>query len=550
MALARVWRTILDSDRLRRALCRLIHGYIRFVHLTNRWEVEGAEPVHALRAAGSGFILAFWHGRLLMIPMAWRRLAPMHMLISAHRDGRIIADAVRTFGVGSIAGSTRRGGSAALRAMVKRLQQGDCVGITPDGPRGPAMRASLGIVNLARLSGLPIVPITYATSRRRILSTWDRFHLPLPFGRGVYLWGEPIAIAAALEREDARRLVETRMVALTREADRRVGHAGPRSPEVSKGRSPRLNQRAGETPAVRFYRVLTRLLTPLAPALLQWRARRGKEDPQRIGERRGIPGRPRPAGPLVWVHAASVGEAGAVLGLIERVLEERPAVEFLVTTGTVASARLLATRLPARARHQFAPLDLPLYVARFLDHWRPDLALRVESELWPNLVLTTRDRGIPAILVNARLSARAYARWRRCPGLIAPMLAAHALILAQSEEQAERFRRLGAGAAASVGDLKQAAAPLPADPAELRRLARLLAGRKRWLAASTHAGEEEIAAAVHRAVKPRHAGLLTIIAPRHPARGAEIATLLQRCGLRFARRSRQELPEADTDVYL
>ena len=136
---------------------------------TNRWAVEGEEWPRRLRARGAAFILAFWHGRLLMIPMAWQRLAPMHMLISAHRDGRIIADAVTYFGVQSIAGSTRRGGSAALRRMLKRLEAGECVGITPDGPRGPAMVASGGIVNLARLAGVPIVPIVYATSRRTVL---------------------------------------------------------------------------------------------------------------------------------------------------------------------------------------------------------------------------------------------------------------------------------------------------------------------------------------------------------------------------------------------
>jgi len=181
-----------------------------------------------LRAEGRAFILAFWHGRLLMIPMAWQRLAPMHMLISAHPDGQIIADAVTYFGVDSIAGSTSRGGSAALRTMLKRLKDGDCVGVTPDGPRGPAMTASIGIVNVARLARVPILPLTYATSRRRVLATWDRFHLALPFGRGVYLWGEPIEVAGDLDEaglEHARRLVEERMVEMVHEADRRVGHA-------------------------------------------------------------------------------------------------------------------------------------------------------------------------------------------------------------------------------------------------------------------------------------------------------------------------------------
>src|SRR5712672_1067913 len=221
-------RRVLRSDRLRRLLCWVIQLYIRFVYRTNRWSVEGGDIPVRLRQQGRPFILAFWHGRLLMIPMAWQRLAPMHMLISAHPDGQIIADAVTYFGVDSIAGSTSRGGSAALRTMLKRLKDGDCVGVTPDGPRGPAMTASIGIVNVARLARVPILPLTYATSRRRVLATWDRFHLALPFGRGVYLWGEPIEVAGDLDEaglEHARRLVEERMVEMVHEADRRVGHA-------------------------------------------------------------------------------------------------------------------------------------------------------------------------------------------------------------------------------------------------------------------------------------------------------------------------------------
>jgi lysophospholipid acyltransferase (LPLAT)-like uncharacterized protein len=216
----------LRSDWVRRWLCWLIHLYIRFVHWTSRWTVEGAEIPLALRREGRPFVLAFWHGRLLMIPMAWQQLAPMHMLISGHRDGRIIAEAVRYFGIDSIAGSSSAGGTAALRAMVRFVRHGDCVGITPDGPDGPAMRATIGVAAAASLARAPIIPITYATSRRRILSTWDRFHLPFPWSRGVFLWGEPIVVpdapdTAALERW--RQRVEERMVAQTAEADHRVG---------------------------------------------------------------------------------------------------------------------------------------------------------------------------------------------------------------------------------------------------------------------------------------------------------------------------------------
>ena len=299
-----------------------------------------------------------------------------------------------------------------------------------------------------------------------------------------------------------------------------------------------------------LYRALTRPLPPLVRPYLERRRRRGKEDGSRLRERRGFAGAARPPGPLAWIHAASVGEATAMLRLIERLLHTRPGLEILVTTGTVASARLLEQRLPARARHQYVPVDLPGWVGRFLDHWRPDLALWVESELWPNLVLATHARGVPMMLVNGRLSARSYARWRRWPGLIGPVLGAFALCLAQDGEQAVRLRRLGAREVAAIGDLKAAGAALPVDPEQLRRLRRQIGSRPVWLAASTHAGEEEIAAAAHRRLAADHPGLLTIIAPRHPVRGDRVAAMLGEAGLRVARRSRGEPVTGASEIYL
>jgi lysophospholipid acyltransferase (LPLAT)-like uncharacterized protein len=242
------WRRFLQSAGLRRIACWLVHRYIRFVYAANRWSVESEERPRRLSEQGRPFIVAFWHGRLLMMPLAWHGLVPFHMLISAHRDGRIIAGAMGYFGIETIAGSTSRGGSAALRTMLKRLKEGGCVGITPDGPRGPAMTASIGIVNLARLARVPILPLVYATSRRRVLKTWDCFHLALPFGRGVYLWGEPIEIPEDLDEtgvEHARRLVEMRMVDMVRDADSRVGHR-PLPPAIAPGAVRPARPMAGE----------------------------------------------------------------------------------------------------------------------------------------------------------------------------------------------------------------------------------------------------------------------------------------------------------------
>lgn len=299
-----------------------------------------------------------------------------------------------------------------------------------------------------------------------------------------------------------------------------------------------------------LYRGLTAAAAPLVVIYLNARRRRGKEDDARFPERLGIAGMRRPDGPLVWVHAASIGEATSVLALIERMLEERPGLQILLTTGTVAAARLLEPRLPAGARHQFVPADLPAAVARFLDHWRPDLALWVESELWPNLVLMTRRRDIPMLLLNARLSARSHARWRTWAGLARPMLASFSLCLAQDNLQGARFRELGATRVASVGDLKSAAKTLPADAAVLGELRERIRGRPLWLAASTHPGEDEIAMAAHRRLAADRPGLLTIIAPRHPVRGDDIAALADARRLRLARRSRGEPIGEDTEIYL
>ena len=300
-----------------------------------------------------------------------------------------------------------------------------------------------------------------------------------------------------------------------------------------------------------LYQAGTTALGPVVALYLARRMAHGKEDRERFPERQGFASRARPAGRLIWVHAASNGEAVSMLSLIDRLLVERPALSVLVTTGTVTSARLLAHRLPAdRAWHQYVPVDRPAYVKRFLDHWRPDLALWVESELWPNLVSQADRTGVPLLLLNGRMSARSFRGWQRVPGMIAPLLACFELCLAQDEVQAERFRRLGAAAAATVGDLKTAAAPLPFDEGELDRIAASAVGRPLWLAASTHQGEEEAAALAHRALAPGRPGLLTIIAPRHPARADEIAAMLARQGLKVARRARGETLTAATDIYL
>ncbi len=225
------------SEELRGLLCWLGSLYIRFVFLTGRWQVVNGGHADALWDRNSPFILAFWHGRILMMPKSWRSSVPIHMLISQHRDGQLIARTVSHFGIDTVQGSTTRGGSAALRAMLKFLKSGECVGITPDGPKGPRMRASDGIVAVARLAGVPILPATFATSRRKLLGSWDRFAVALPFSRGVFVWGDPIGVPKESDEaamETARRAVEDSLNAITRDADARMGQTTPDPAEVAR----------------------------------------------------------------------------------------------------------------------------------------------------------------------------------------------------------------------------------------------------------------------------------------------------------------------------
>jgi 3-deoxy-D-manno-octulosonic-acid transferase len=272
--------------------------------------------------------------------------------------------------------------------------------------------------------------------------------------------------------------------------------------------------------------------TLLAPAVrlnLRRRAANGREIAARLPERRGIDPTPRPAGPLLWIHAASVGETMSILPVLDALCHR---TKVLLTTGTVTSQALLDQRIPeqglsADVLHRFAPLDVPSWVRRFLAHWRPDAACFVESELWPNQLAACRAMDIPLMLVNARMSDRSFDHWRRVPGFARRVLGGFARIQARGDQDAERLTALGAEHVECSGDLKFAAPALPVDQAEYDRLHGLLAGRPVWLAASTHPNEETVVAAAHRALAPRYPGLLTIIVPRHPERGGELAAAFQ-----------------------
>ncbi|MFN7710027.1 MAG: 3-deoxy-D-manno-octulosonic acid transferase [Holosporales bacterium] len=299
------------------------------------------------------------------------------------------------------------------------------------------------------------------------------------------------------------------------------------------------------------YWLLSQTFGPLwARRSLERRALLGKEDALRLHERKGISEQPRPDGFVAWLHGASVGESLSLLPLMAALSKEYPRLQFLVTTGTRAAAEVIKNRLPKNAIHQFAPLDVPSWIERFLNHWQPDLALWAESELWPNMVFETFERGIPLILINARMSDRSFKRWRLFKPWARALLSSFDLCLAQSEEAAQRLRTLGAEEVVPLGNLKLLAPPLAYDQVALSTFKTQLNDRPRWLAASTHEGEEAVVAECHLHLRRLYPSLVTLIAPRHPLRVPALVEQLAAHNLRIQLRSLGEAIRKDTDIYI
>lgn len=299
-----------------------------------------------------------------------------------------------------------------------------------------------------------------------------------------------------------------------------------------------------------LYKNMTMLMKPLVSSHIQKRLEASKEDPHRIQERYGRATKPRPSGPLIWFHAASVGEARSILPLIPLILKLHERFEILVTTGTMASAQMMEKELPQRCRHQYNPFDVTEWVHGFLDHWRPQLALWVESELWPNLLKQTKAWGIPIILLNGRLSDRSYERWQWGRFIIGDLLACFDLCMAQSPEDQKKLEALGAAPVVCPGNLKYASPPLDYDPGVYASLAKTLSGRRLWVAASTHEGEETHILKVHKNLKKEFPDLLTILIPRHPARTPEILERIRKEGLYWSQRSGNQQIAASTELYV
>ena len=278
----------------------------------------------------------------------------------------------------------------------------------------------------------------------------------------------------------------------------------------------------------------------------------GKEDPERLEERLGISLAERPTGNLIWFHAASVGESLSLVELIKRISSSQPDYNFLITTGTITSAKLILSRLPSNAVHQYIPVDTPKAVEKFLDRWRPSLAIWTESEFWPNLISFTAARDIPMILINARISEKSYRRWRFFKKSLKNLIEKFNYSLIQDEKTVKYFSKIGISSNnfELTGTLKEGSAALPHSEIEQVEISKQILNRPVWLAASTHEGEEKLIAAAHRHASKASQGLLLIIVPRHPERGLEIASILTKENFKICLRSRKDKISSDTQIYI
>jgi 3-deoxy-D-manno-octulosonic-acid transferase len=501
-------------------------------------------------------IVACWHGQFMMVATLRPENVRISAMVARHGDAEIISETLQAIDVQLIRGAGAgwrkrdRGGAAALRASLQALADGSSLVMTADVPPGPARVAGAGIITIARMSGRPIVPVALATKRFASFDTWSRLTINLPYSKLAAVVGEPIEVPSTADAE----LLESKRVELETALNTATLRAYELAGADIKRATPLDVLAAASAPSpglvLKAYRAGTAALRPAVPLLLNMRGQQGKEDPSRRGERLGFAGQPRPTGQVIWVHAASVGETNAILPLIDSLLEANPHIHILLTTGTKTSAEVAAHRLPPRALHQYVPLDVPHYVARFLDHWKPSISIFTESDIWPNLILETADRGIPLVLVNARMSPRSISRWRKYASVGRPLFSRFAAVLSQNSQITRAMKRLGAPNVITAGNLKIDSPPPPVNADLLASLKNAVGQRPLFLAASTHPGEDAVIAAAHSLMRRDIEGLLTIIVPRHPERGGGLAASLGGLGLRTQLRTRSSTPETDTEIYV
>ncbi|MBI4397078.1 MAG: DUF374 domain-containing protein [Elusimicrobia bacterium] len=487
---------------------------LQFIGRTSRVHSHYHPKVKEYFKEGKPFIYALWH-RFQLFMVYEHRNRGVHVLVSQSRDGELIARALDRFGFYTVRGSSSHGGRAAFIELLNRARDGKSVAFTPDGPRGPYRAVRPGVIAMARKTGLPVVPLAWAGSRVKELSSWDRFLIPLPFGRFHVVLGAPFWIQPGDEKAEEKVRLALDDVAL--QAEQRLQRPAAHPPGLLKA-----------------YSLLLFLMWPLVFLGFVWRygLRRTLKG---LGERFGfgLPKKQSKNRPLIWIHAASVGEVRAVEGYLRNFPRTFPHVTRLLTTTTI-SGKELAEKLCVADEVRLAPMDLSFCVKRLAARMSPIALVLVETELWPNWIRALGDLDVPLFLINGRLSDRSFRAYFLMRFFWKPLLRRFSVIAVQNNLYAERFTKLGADPAqvAVTGNLKSdiPAPDLSRRPGLFRKFGFEETDRV-WVCGSTHEGEEEVLADVFLSLLWRDQSLKLVLAPRHIERAPNVCRLLERKGL-------------------
>ncbi len=530
-----MFKKILKSTLLENLIGKLIYSYIWIVKITSKVNIQyrGSFDYEALLNSHNN-IFAFWHQQIALGVMILGQMGPkMTALISSHSDGKIVASVAKNTGCSIISGSTNKQASSALRNILQTLKSKGNIVITPDGPRGPREQVNSNIMAIANKTSSKIIAVGFSSSKYIQFKSWDLFRLPLPFSNINVVFQSPISATGEKEIDD------NLLRASLKEANKML-----ETKEKNKC----------------FYEwflyLISILAFPFQMLLLASRVIKKKEDSSRMLERLAIASDVEKKN-LIWLHAASVGESIIAFLLIDILLKINQEQNFLITTGTKASAELVAKRMKSYNEeankelitHQFLPIDNIFISRRFLNYWNPKLAIFIESELWPS-ILYEAQKTCPVILANGRISARSFSKWQNFSFVIRNIAECFSATLVQSTVDKMRYEALGFSNIKLSGNLKYIQKENKIDEILLKKIKDSIGKRRVIFAASTHPGEEEIISSIFLKLKKEFKDLLLIIAPRHPERTDEIISMLREKGLAYITRTSKEEIKKETDIFI
>lgn len=510
------------SDALKKLTSYIAQIYIFFVFCTSKVRVR-VSPESKELLEKSVALPCLWHNRILLIPSLMKRFGSFSAVISMHKDGDFLSEFLIRYGHSSVRGSSRKGSFNAMKGIVECLKNKKSVFITPDGPLGPRYNINGNITSISSKYNAPVIPVCYSARNSKILKTWDKFIIPLPFNNIILEISDPIVFDENSTEEFKKELLQKTMMIQSEKLDREV---------VSE------KEAIFFVPRIMFlvYRLSSYIAHYFIRMYLNFRIQNGKETEVSIKEKLAFPSAERPSGKLLWVHAASVGESKSVMPIID-ILSKKHKLNILITTSTLTGADFIKTKISSNKKliHQFIVLDTPQNVKKFFNYWKPDGAVFIDSEIWPNVLY---DAKFPVILANGRISPKSFYYWNMIPKAFNFVTRNITIISPTTKQDEDFFNILGVrDKIVNLGNLKNASPPLEYDSNEYNRLKKALAGFN-FLCASTHADEE---ANILQYFKS--SGLNIIIAPRHPNRGKEIAEYGEKIGFEVLMRSDASVPK-------